>query len=57
MLEVVGIDTIMDSMQAAKTGYNAKTGAIVCTIGLLGDQWAIPNFSPFMIPHCVKLTS
>ena len=57
VLEVVGIDTIMDSMQATKNGYNSKTGAIVCMIGMLGNQWAIPNFSPMMIPHCVKLTS
>jgi len=57
ILEIVGVDTLMDSLQAAKNGYNSETGSIVCMIGLLGSQSVIPNFSPFMIPHCVKLTS
>lgn len=57
VLEVVGLETLMDSAQSTKDGYTSKTGGIICVIGLLGGQATLPDFSPMMLPHCVKLTS
>lgn len=57
VLEIVGVDTLMDSAQAVKDGYTNRTGGIICVVGLLGGTFSLPDFSPVMLPHCVKLTS
>ena len=50
--ELVGTRTLLDSLQAT-----APKG-IVCMTGILGDEWSLPNFEPFMhIPSSVKLTT
>lgn len=50
--ELVGTRTLLDSLQCA------CPQGIVCMTGLLGNEWSIPNFEPFMyVPSSVKLTT
>ncbi len=51
VLELVGTTTLLDSLQSV------TAGGIACMTGILGQAWAIPNFSPMdYIPHTVRLT-
>jgi NADPH:quinone reductase len=51
VLELVGTTTLLDSLQCA------SPGGIVCMTGILGNAWALNNFSPMNdIPHTVRLT-
>ena len=50
--ELIGTKTLLDSLQAA-----APRG-IVCMTGILGNEWSIANFEPFLhVPSSVKLTT
>lgn len=50
--ELVGTRTLLDSLQST-----APQG-IVCMTGILGNEWSIADFQPFMhIPSSVKLTT
>lgn len=50
--ELVGTKTLFDSLQAT-----APKG-IVCMTGILGNEWSIADFQPFIhIPSSVKLTT
>lgn len=52
VLELVGTTTLLDSLRAT------RRGGIVCMTGILGGQWALPEFHPMGdIPTGVKLTS
>jgi NADPH:quinone reductase len=51
VLELVGFSTLFEDMSLA------KQGAYTCFTGALGGQWTLDNFSPFMIPTGVFLTS
>ena len=52
VLELVGVATLADSLKATK-----KNG-IVCTCGIVGGKWVLPEFDPtFFIPSGVCLTS
>lgn len=51
VLELVGTSTLRDSFQAT-----APKG-VVCFTGIVGNEWALPDFSPFEIPSTVKLTT
>lgn len=51
VLELVGLDTLFQDMSFLKKGGYA------CFTGALGGKWTIDNFSPFMIPTGVYLTS
>lgn len=49
--ELIGTKTLLDSLQTT-----APRG-IVCITGILGNEWSIANFEPFLyIPSSVKLT-
>lgn len=51
VLELVGITTLLDSLQCV------APGGIVCMTGILGNAWTLNNFSPMDdIPHIVRLT-
>lgn len=51
VLELVGAETLQDSLQCA------KVGGIVCMTGMLSEKWSIPNFAPMdFIPSAVQLT-
>lgn len=50
-LELVGFSTLFDDMRLV------KKGGLTCFTGALGGQWTLDNFSPFMIPTGVYLTS
>jgi NADPH:quinone reductase len=51
VLELVGTTTLLDSLQCA------TPGGIVWMTELLGNAWALNNFSPMNnIPHTVRLT-
>lgn len=50
-LELVGISTLFQDMGLV------KDGGLACFTGALGGQWTLDNFSPFMIPTRVYLTS
>lgn len=50
-LELVGISTLFQDMGLV------KDGGLACFTGALGGQWTLDNFSPFMIPTGVYLTS
>lgn len=52
VLELVGTTTLVDSLQATK-----ELG-IVCMAGMVGNQWALPQFAPMeVIPTGVSLTT
>jgi NADPH:quinone reductase-like Zn-dependent oxidoreductase len=52
VLELVGATTLEDSLRCA------KPGGIVCMTGMVGDRWALPDFSPMdIIPSAVCLTT
>ncbi|MFG2725441.1 alcohol dehydrogenase catalytic domain-containing protein [Streptomyces canus] len=50
-LELVGCSALADTLNAV------RRHGTVCFIGALAGQWTIPDFSPFMIPGGVRLTS
>lgn len=51
VLELVGTTTLLDSLQCV------TPKGIVCMTGILGNAWALNNFSPMDdIPHTVRLT-
>lgn len=51
VLELVGTSTLEDSLQCTN-----KNG-IVCMTGMVGNKWALDNFSPMeSIPEAVYLT-
>lgn len=50
-LELVGCSVLPDTLHAVR-----RDGA-VCFTGALAGQWTIPDFTPFMIPNGVRLTS
>lgn len=51
LLELVGFSTLFDDLRLV------KEGGLACFTGALGGQWTLDNFSPFMIPTGVYLTS
>ncbi|MEX8548292.1 MAG: zinc-binding alcohol dehydrogenase family protein [Mucilaginibacter sp.] len=52
VLELVGIQTLKDSMQCV------KKGGTLCLTGMLSEEWAIKDFSPMeYIPPMVKFTT
>ncbi len=52
VLELVGTNTLSDSLRAA------RRGGIVCMTGILGGAWSIADFEPMtFIPTGVKLTA
>ncbi|MEM8935961.1 MAG: zinc-binding alcohol dehydrogenase family protein [Pseudomonadota bacterium] len=52
VLELVGTTTLLDSIQCAAPGGS------VCMTGMVGDSWALENFSPMdAIPTAVNLTT
>ncbi len=52
VLELIGTNTLLDSLQAT------RPGGIVCMTGILGDAWTLPQFAPMeAIPTGVRLTS
>ncbi|CAM5671473.1 Alcohol dehydrogenase [Streptomyces tendae] len=50
-LELVGCSVLADTLRAVR-----RHGTI-CFTGALAGQWSIPDFTPFMIPVGVRLTS
>ena len=50
-LELVGCSTLADTLRAV------RRHGTVCFTGALAGQWTIPDFTPFMIPSGVRLTS
>jgi len=51
VLELVGTQTLLDSLRCA------RVGGVVCMTGILGGSWVLPNFQPMGdIPHGVRLT-
>lgn len=50
-LELVGCSVLPDTLRAV------RRHGTVCFTGALAGQWTIPDFSPFMIPFGVRLTS
>jgi NADPH:quinone reductase-like Zn-dependent oxidoreductase len=50
-LELVGCSVLADTLRTVR-----RRGT-VCFTGALAGQWTIPDFSPFMIPSGVRLTS
>lgn len=52
VLELVGTTTLEDSLQCA------NANGIVCMTGMVGNKWALDNFSPMgSIPTTVCLTT
>jgi NADPH:quinone reductase-like Zn-dependent oxidoreductase len=52
VLELVGTTTLQDSLRCT------KQRGIVCMTGMVGNKWAIDNFSPMdVIPTAVSLTT
>jgi NADPH2:quinone reductase len=52
VLELVGTQTLLDSLQAA------RPGGIVCNTGILGNAWVLERFEPLeAIPSTVRLTT
>lgn len=52
VLELVGTTTLLDSLRCA------KQRGIVCMTGMVGNKWALDNFSPMdAIPTAVGLTT
>ncbi|MER7727435.1 zinc-binding dehydrogenase [Streptomyces sp. NPDC096323] len=50
-LELVGCSVLQDTLRSV------RRHGTVCFTGALAGQWTIPDFSPFMIPGRVRLTS
>jgi len=51
VLELVGMTTLLDSLQCA------KTNGVVCMTGIVGNSWTLKDFSPMeAIPSGVYLT-
>ncbi|MFJ6725385.1 alcohol dehydrogenase catalytic domain-containing protein [Streptomyces sp. NPDC091281] len=50
-LELVGCTTLPDTLGCV------RVHGTVCFTGVLGGGWTIPDFTPFMIPSGVRLTS
>jgi NADPH2:quinone reductase len=50
-LELVGCSVVADTLRTV------RNHGTVCFTGALAGQWTIPDFSPFMIPSGVRLTS
>lgn len=50
-LELVGFSTLFQDMSLV------REGGYTCFTGALGGKWTLDNFSPFMIPTGVFLTS
>jgi NADPH:quinone reductase-like Zn-dependent oxidoreductase len=52
VLELVGTQTLLDSLQAV------RPGGIVCNTGILGNAWVLERFEPLdAIPSTVRLTT
>ncbi|SEC24599.1 NADPH:quinone reductase [Streptomyces sp. 3213] len=51
VLELVGCSVLADSLRTV------RRHGTVCFTGALAGQWTIPDFTPFMIPGGVRLTS
>ncbi|KAK9834509.1 hypothetical protein WJX74_003383 [Apatococcus lobatus] len=52
VLELVGTTTLEDSLQCV------RPGGLCCMTGMVGNKWALPDFSPMdSIPTAVGLTS
>jgi NADPH:quinone reductase-like Zn-dependent oxidoreductase len=52
VLELIGTTTLADSLRCT------REPAIVCMTGIVGNKWALPNFSPMeAIPTAVGLTT
>ncbi|MCX4429330.1 zinc-binding dehydrogenase [Streptomyces mirabilis] len=51
VLELVGCSVLADTLRTV------RRHGTVCFTGALAGQWTIPDFSPFMIPGGVRLTS
>jgi NADPH:quinone reductase-like Zn-dependent oxidoreductase len=52
VLELIGTTTLLDSLQCT------RSRGIVCMTGMVGDQWALQDFSPMdAIPTAVSLTT
>ncbi|MGW1746361.1 alcohol dehydrogenase catalytic domain-containing protein [Streptomyces sp. NPDC002092] len=51
VLELVGCSVLADTFRTV------RRHGTVCFTGALAGQWTIPDFSPFMIPGGVRLTS
>jgi NADPH2:quinone reductase len=50
-LELVGCSVLADTLRTV------RRHGTVCFTGALAGQWTIPDFTPFMIPNGVRLTS
>jgi NADPH2:quinone reductase len=50
-LELVGCSVLADTLRTV------RRHGTVCFTGALAGQWTLPDFSPFMIPRGVRLTS
>jgi NADPH2:quinone reductase len=50
-LELVGCSVLADTFRTV------RRHGTVCLTGALAGQWTIPDFTPFMIPNGVRLTS
>ena len=50
-LELVGCSVLADTLRTV------RRHGTVCFTGALAGQWTIPEFTPFMIPNGVRLTS
>jgi NADPH:quinone reductase-like Zn-dependent oxidoreductase len=51
VLELVGCSVLADTLRTV------RRHGTVCFTGALAAQWTIPDFTPFMIPNGVRLTS
>lgn len=51
VLELVGCSVLADTLRTV------RRHGTVCFTGALAGQWTIPDFTPFMIPNGVRLTS
>ncbi|MFJ3616763.1 alcohol dehydrogenase catalytic domain-containing protein [Streptomyces iakyrus] len=51
VLELVGCSVLADTLRTV------RHHGTVCFTGALAGQWTIPDFTPFMIPNGVRLTS
>ncbi|MFD5234600.1 zinc-binding dehydrogenase [Streptomyces qaidamensis] len=51
VLELVGCSVLADTFRTV------RRHGTVCFAGALAGQWTIPDFTPFMIPNGVRLTS
>jgi NADPH:quinone reductase-like Zn-dependent oxidoreductase len=47
----VGCSVLADTLRSV------RSHGTVCFTGALAGQWTIPDFTPFMIPKAVRLTS